>query len=99
LARVVWTRQARDDLRRIRAYIAADAPLFAQVFVDRLTGSVTRLREFPRSGRVVPEFDLEHIREIIVANYRIVYRVRGNTVEVTTVFHSTWSISLQHIEV
>jgi hypothetical protein len=47
----------------------------------------------------VPEFDLEHIREIIVANYRIVYRLRSNTVEVTTVFHSTWSISLQHIEV
>jgi plasmid stabilization system protein ParE len=86
-------------LRRIRDYIASDSPLFAHVFVDRLTGSVTRLRTFPRSGRVVPEFGLEHIRELIVSNYRIVYRVRGDTVEVTTVFHSTWSIGLQNIEV
>jgi toxin ParE1/3/4 len=98
MARIRWTRQGRADLRGIREWIAKDSPLFADVFVDRLLNSVERLREFPRSGRVVPEYNADTIREVIVGAYRIVYRLddeRG--VEVLTVFHSTWSLALKGI--
>ena len=46
-----------------------------------------RLTDFPRSGRVVPEFERSDIRELIVQSYRIVYRVRGEDVEILTVHH------------
>ena len=42
----------------------------------------------PHAGRVVPEFDRDDIREVIVGNYRIVYRVRATEVLVLTVFES-----------
>ena len=98
MTRVVWTPQAREDLRRIRDYIAEDSLIFSKVFIERLTGSVTRLRRFPKSGRIVPEIGFENIREIIITNYRIVYRVRKELVEILTVFHSSWTLGLRSIE-
>ena len=45
------------------------------------------LKDNPRSGRMVPELGDESIREVIHGNYRIVYRLRHDLVEVATVFH------------
>ena len=86
--RIFWTRQAQEDLREIRAFIARDAPATASAFVRRLRQSVERLREFPRSGQIVPELGREDIRELLKGNYRIVYRVAEDCVEILTVYHS-----------
>jgi toxin ParE1/3/4 len=55
--------------------------------VERIIAAVERLLVNPRSGRMVPELGDEAIREVIHGNYRIVYRVRGDVVEIATVFH------------
>lgn len=49
--------------------------------------AVGRLANFPNSGRVVPEIKDPGIREIILGSYRIVYRVKGDLVELLTVYH------------
>jgi toxin ParE1/3/4 len=87
-ARIFWTRQAREDLREIRAFIARDAPATASAFVRRLRQSVERLRGFPHSGQVVPELGREAIREILRGNYRIIYRVPPSRVDILAVYHS-----------
>ena len=89
MAEVVWTRQAAEDLEEIRRFIARDSEHYAALVYRRLVESVDRLELFPLSGRVVPEFGRESIREVIWGNYRIVYRVRGTLVEVLTVFHGS----------
>ena len=86
--KIVWTRQAREDLREIRAFIAREAPVTAAIFVRRLRKSVERLREFPRSGRVVPELNRNDIREILKGNYRIIYRVAESRIEILVIYHS-----------
>mgnify|MGYP001813658090 FL=1 len=86
--RIFWTRQAREDLREVRAFIARDAPATASAFVRRLRQSVERLRAFPCSGQIVPELGREDIRELLKGNYRIVYRVAEHRVEILTVYHS-----------
>src|SRR5947209_7831990 len=88
MARIAWTPFSIDDLRAIRAYIARDAPRTADAFVKRLMAAVRRLRRFPLSGSVVPEFRLDNVREILYGNYRIVYRVVGSRVEILTVCHA-----------
>jgi toxin ParE1/3/4 len=45
------------------------------------------LQRFPASGRVVPERGEQTIREVLVGNYRVVYRFTHDTAEVLTVFH------------
>ena len=89
MARINWTDQALVDLDEICEFIARDAPRYAQLFADRLFESVERLKEFPNSGRVVPEMGIENIREIIFGNYRIIYRVKFDEVEILTVFHAS----------
>jgi plasmid stabilization system protein ParE len=85
--RIVWTRQAREDLRGIRDYIARDAPITAMSFVRRLRSAVDRLQRFPESGSIVPEFGNPMTREVFYGYYRIIYRFRNDVVEILTVFH------------
>lgn len=87
MTRVVWTRPARDDLREIRAYIAQDSERYARVVATRLVAAVRRLREYPLSGRVVPELGRPTVREVLEGSYRIVYRVTPDSVQILAVVH------------
>ena len=88
MTRVVWTRPALDDVREIREYIARDSSRYARAVVERLFAAVERLREYPLSGRVVPELEQATLREVVDAPYRIVYRVRADVLEIITVVHA-----------
>lgn len=73
--KIIWSLQARDDLREIVSFIAADNPAAAESFGLRLMTRADSPANFPPLGRVVPEENDENIREIILRPYRIVYRV------------------------
>jgi plasmid stabilization system protein ParE len=45
------------------------------------------LARFPKSGRKVPEFDDESLRELIVYSYRIIYAVESDQITITAVIH------------
>ena len=87
MAEVRWTPQAADDLEAITNFIAADSPQYARLFAMDALVAVERLADFPDSGRVVPELKDPANREILFGSYRIVYRVKGDLVEVLTVYH------------
>lgn len=55
--------------------------------VDRLTSRSKQIGAFPLSGRVVPEFDVGQIREVLESPYRIIYHVRPDHVDVIGVVH------------
>lgn len=86
---VIWSPESVRDLESIRTYIGEDSLLYADLVVRRIVASVERLRSFPESGRIVPERDNPDIREIIVGPYRVVYRLRGGSVEIVTVFRAS----------
>lgn len=87
MTQVIWAPQAIDDVEAIRAYVARDSAPYANLLVERIVAAVERLRDNPRSGRVVPELGDESIREVIHGRCRIVYRLRPDLVEIATVFH------------
>jgi len=93
-----WTEQAVDDLREIRKYIERDSPRYGRLVAERLYEATQRLETFPRSSRVVPEFNLEHLREIIVGEYRIVYRVESDAVVFLTVFRSSRVFPVENLD-
>ena len=51
-----------------------------------------RLADFPESGRSVPEFADPALRELLVSNYRMLYRVGEAVVTIATVIHQKQSI-------
>jgi toxin ParE1/3/4 len=73
--KIIWSQQAREDLRDIVTFIAKDNRAIAESFGCLLMSKVDLLAQFPRLGRVVPEEQDENIREIIFRSYRIVYQV------------------------
>jgi addiction module RelE/StbE family toxin len=86
--RIRWLRTALRNLDTEAAYIARDDPGAAQVVVQRVLDAVAALAEQPalgRPGRVAGT------RELMVpkTRYLVPYRVRGQTVEVLRVFHSS----------
>jgi plasmid stabilization system protein ParE len=40
-------------------------------------------------GRIVPELDEANIRELILRNYRIIYRISGDTLQIVRLFHGS----------
>lgn len=87
MVEVRWTPEAAGDLESITNFIAKDSPYYARLFVIDVLEAVDRLLNFPKSGRVVPELRNPVIREIILGNYRLVYRLRKQAVEILTVYH------------
>lgn len=87
--RVVWTRPALDHLLDITRHIQADNPPAAQHFAASIKTKVARLEQFPESGRTVPEFPSSGLRELIVEDYRVIYRIvkRPFSVEILAVRH------------
>ncbi len=83
--KIIWLPSAEEDLQEITAYIAADNPAAANRLFDRIVERVELLSLHPRSGRIVPEIGRSAVREVIVGNYRIIYRTQESTLEVVAV--------------
>jgi plasmid stabilization system protein ParE len=71
----------------IHDYIAEEAPTDARAMVDGLTARSKQIGHFPRSGRMVPEYGEENLREVIEGAYRIIYRILAERVDVLAVIH------------
>lgn len=86
--RLRWLRQALRNLDDEAAYVAADDPAAARRVVKRVLDATAQLEQQPGLGRPgrVPG-----TRELVVAHTRYIvpYRVRGQTVEVLRVFHTS----------
>jgi addiction module RelE/StbE family toxin len=87
--KLIWTDPSIEDLRSIRDYIARDSEYYAADLVEQVIESVERLLRFPRMGRVVPEAQDDNIRELVYRNYRIIYRIAGERIEILTVVHGS----------
>jgi plasmid stabilization system protein ParE len=76
-------------VRRLRIRWSQEALARADAFAARIIESVSRLEGFPDSGRRVPELGEQspEARELLVSDYRILYRVLDDAVEIVTVFH------------
>lgn len=81
---VVFTSGAKKDLRAIRTYIAAnDSPENAAYVTRELVRAALTLQDFPNRGAHPSELlqrGNRKYRQILFKPYRILYRIRGNTV-------------------
>ena len=85
--RVVWSRRALQDVEAIAEYIVRDSAAYAAIVVRTIVNQTNILSRFPHSGRKVPEFDDDDIRELLAYTYRIIYRVQDEEVIISAVIH------------
>ena len=85
--KVVWTNRAFDHLLRIREHIEFTSSVYADQVLNRLIERSEQRTDFPRSGRTVPEYALDDVRELVTPPYRLIYRVSPDRVDVLAVVH------------
>jgi len=85
--RVHWTQNAIEHLVNIYEHIALNSPTYAKGMVDKITRHSEQIANQPLSGRKVPEYQAEDIRELIEKPYRIIYRIKADQIDVVAVIH------------
>ena len=92
---VRWSERSKRDLTDIIEYIAGDSPSRAHQVFKEIKRKASRLYTFPDRGRIVPELQDQGItqyRELIVAPWRIIYRISERNVYVLSVLDSRRNI-------
>lgn len=89
--KVLWTDASVVQLEAISEYVAQTSPEYARRIVDRLTKRSTQIAAFPFSGRMVPEYEMNEVRQVIEGSYRIIYLIKEDEdqIEVLAVLHSS----------
>lgn len=85
--RLRCTEQAVDQLGAIADYISLSSPVYAEAMVDRIVAQLQLALEHPDLGRVVPEYEVIDIRELLEWPYRIIYRRHPDVIEVLAIVH------------
>lgn len=91
--KITWTLPAIDDLESIRDYIAKDSELYATSFIEKIISSVEKLVSYPKIGRIIPEAKSQNLRELIFQNYRIIYRIYHDTIQIIAVIRGSRDIT------
>ena len=84
---IIWTKQAIRSVNEIVDYIAQDDYDTAEQWALELMSQTDKLADHPRIGRVVPEYNEETLRELIVGNYRLPYRIKEDGIYIEAVWH------------
>jgi plasmid stabilization system protein ParE len=84
---ITFAASAVNDLEAICTwYVDQQIPAVGEKLLREIISHVERLADFPESGRIVPEFGIANLREIIYSPFRIVYRFDENRVRVVRVW-------------
>lgn len=92
---VEWAAVAENDLKAVIDYIAAENPDNVLHVLGKIRQKAAGLYSLPERGRIVPELQEQGIniyRELIIAPWRIIYRVSDVSVFVLTVIDSRQNV-------
>ncbi|MHC1776495.1 MAG: type II toxin-antitoxin system RelE/ParE family toxin [Lentimicrobium sp.] len=99
MVKIVWTESSLADLKEIFDYIADDSIRYASITVNRLYQRAQVIAINPSIGRIVPEFNIKTMRELIEGNYRIIYQIKNKLqIDILRVIHTARSLKKKDIE-
>lgn len=86
---ITFAASAVKDLETILTWYADQlVPAVGDRLIREIISKVERLADFPESGRIVPEFGIKNLRELIYPPFRIVYRFDKGRVRIVRVWRS-----------
>ena len=97
--KIIWSPLAHQRINEIADYIATDSLAAAEKWVNSIYDSVKRLKNFTRSGRVVPEVEKDDIREIFFGDYRIIYGIEKKQIRILTVRHGKQILPIEDLDI
>lgn len=89
---VIFTDRFLTRVEECTDYIALDDIPTAVKWAEGVFKHCEQLSTQPESGRMVPEFNRPEIKEIIHGNYRLVYELKSNRIDMLTIWHVRQSL-------
>jgi len=86
--KALWTGAALNQLEAIRDYLAQTSPEYARRIAERLLKRSEQVGTFPYAGRMVPEYEIDEVRQVIESSYRIIYLIKEDQIEVLAIIHT-----------
>jgi addiction module RelE/StbE family toxin len=94
MGEIKWTERALLDLQDIGEYISNDSPRYASLSLEKIIETAELIEDNPLIGRIVPEININEIREIITGNYRIIYQIsNSDLINILTIHHTSRLLS------
>jgi toxin ParE1/3/4 len=87
MGRIIWACRAADQLEALVEFIAKGSPREARRFAERVLRRITSLEAHPELGGWVIEDETRTYRELLLGNYRIVYRTASEAIYIVAVRH------------
>ena len=83
-----WTSKALSDLVRLYDFLVPVNKQAAARIVQSLTAAPARLREYPRIGEKLEEFEPREVRRIVVNHCEMRYEIREYKIYVLCIWHT-----------
>ena len=90
---IEWAESAIAGVLEAVDYIARDSPSYAAALAVRAERAAASLNELPHRGRRVAEYNDPNVRELIVSNHRLIYRVDTDIVSIIAFVHTARDLS------
>jgi toxin ParE1/3/4 len=85
--RVRWTPAAIEDLNEAAEYIARDSRYYAAAFVRKMKIASRSLSSMSLRARRVPEYNQDNLRELLLGNYRLIFRILDDEIQIISVIN------------
>jgi len=85
-------------LRRVENYsdyFALDDIPTAVKWAREVIKRCEQLQSYPQSGRIVPEFSRPEIQELIHGNYRLIYEIKTDRIDMLTIWNTSQPLPKQ----
>ena len=93
MVRISWTEQAKYDIKDIFSFISKGSLKYAKLTLITIRNRTNILKVHNKAGAIVPEYEVDTIRELIVGNYRIIYFIKSEKlIEILAVIHGSRNI-------
>lgn len=83
-----WTSRVLSDLARLHEFLTPVNRQAAARTVRSLTAAPARLREHPRIGEKLEEFEPREVRRILIGRYEMRYEIQGSTIYILRLWHT-----------
>ena len=85
--KIIWSAKAADNLEFACDKLALFSGERARQFAAAVIEQIEKLEKFPLMGRIVPEYNDSHTRELIFEDYRLIYRVENEAIKIGQIRH------------
>jgi toxin ParE1/3/4 len=90
---IVWAKSAEEELDDILVYISQSSSEGVRRVLLLALSKAASLETLAERGRMVPELQDPHLRELLVYDYRMIYRVHSDRVVIEAFVHGARDFS------